>query len=249
LPTSRRQLSSSAWTSGDDDARREATVRFRDREDAGRRLAAALGQYAARDDVIVLALPRGGIPVGFEVARELRAPLDVFVVRKLGVPGHEELAMGAIASGGAVSVNRDVVDALGVSERELAELAEAEAAEVAWREQLYREGRRALALTGKTVIVVDDGLATGATMFAAILALRELGPSRVVVAVPVAPRDTCERMASQADEVVCLDTPEPFFAVGQFYQDFSQTTDAQVRSLLRAAGEWIARAPSPEAAP
>jgi putative phosphoribosyl transferase len=214
-------------------------MRFLDRRDAGRKLGASLGKYAGRHDVTVLALPRGGVPVGFEVARAIDAPLDVFVVRKLGVPGHEELAMGAIASGGAVSVNRVLVDALGVSERQLNELVEAEAAELQWRERLYREGRRLADLRGRTVIVVDDGLATGSTMMAAILALRESEPARVVVAVPVGPADTCSDVAAQADEVVCLDMPEGFFAVGQFYEDFSQTTDAEVRQLLQAAAEQL----------
>src|SRR6266545_4187568 len=153
-------------------------MRFADRRDAGRQLAARLASFADRHDVIVLALPRGGLPIGFEVARALGAPLDVFVVRKLGVPGHEELAMGAIASGGAVSVNHEVVEALGVTEDQLSELAEAEAAELTWREELYREGRRPLDVHGQTVIIVDDGLATGSTMFAALRALRELGPER-----------------------------------------------------------------------
>jgi predicted phosphoribosyltransferase len=216
---------------------------FLDRRQAGRKLATRLGKYAGRHDVIVLALPRGGIHVGFEVAQALAAPLDVFVVRKLGVPGHEELAMGAIASGGALSINHDVVSALSISKRELNDVAEAEAAEVKWRERLYREGRPPPELHGKTVLVVDDGLATGSTMFAAILALRELGPARIVVAVPVAPSLTSQEMEAQADEVVCLATPEPFFSVGQFYENFDQTTNDEVRSLLRAAE------PSSEASP
>jgi predicted phosphoribosyltransferase len=218
---------------------------FIDRREAGRRLAARLDDYRGRSDVTVLALPRGGIPVGFEVARALGAPLDAFVVRKLGVPGHEELAMGAIASGGAVSINHELVAALGVSDETLDELAEAEAAEVAWREQLYREGRRPLQLRGRTVLVVDDGVATGSTMLAAILALRWVGPARIVVAVPVAPPDTCRVLAEQADEVICLETPEPFYAVGQFYRNFSQTSDDEVRQLLREAEEWIPLAPPP----
>jgi predicted phosphoribosyltransferase len=218
-------------------------MQFLDRREGGRKLAARLAGFGGRNDIAVLALPRGGIPVGYEVARELGAPLDVFVVRKLGVPGHEELAMGAIASGGAVSVNREVVTALGISERDLNELAEAEAAEVTWREELYREGRRPLDLRGRTVLVVDDGLATGSTMMAAILALRELGPSRVVVAVPVAPAETCRDLEDQADEVICLETPDPFFAVGQFYRDFSQVSDQEVRRLLRLAEAWLPAAP------
>jgi predicted phosphoribosyltransferase len=217
---------------------------FLDRTDAGRKLAARLGKYAGRRDVTVLALPRGGLPVGYEVARAIGAPLDVFVVRKLGVPGHEELAMGAIASGGAVSVNKEVIEALGIPDEKLRELADAEAAELAWRERLYREGRQPPELSGRTVLVVDDGLATGSTMMAAILALRELEPACVVVAVPVAPPDTCREIADQADEVVCVETPEPFYGVGQFYRDFSQVSDGEVRALLRAAEETQPAAPA-----
>jgi predicted phosphoribosyltransferase len=210
---------------------------FVDRRDGGRRLATRLHEFAGRD-VIVLALPRGGIVVGFEVARVLGAPLDVFVVRKLGVPGHEELAMGAIASGGAISVNREVVSALGITEEQLSELAQVEAAELTWREQRYREGRPPLDLRDRTVLVVDDGLATGSTMQAAILALRELGPARVVVAVPVAPASTCRELAVRADQVICLETPEPFYSVGQFYRDFAQVSDEDVRALLHASQAW-----------
>jgi predicted phosphoribosyltransferase len=221
---------------------------FLDRKDAGRKLAAKLSRFAGRPDVTVLALPRGGIPVGYEVAHAIGAPLDVFVVRKLGVPGHEELAMGAVASGGAVSVNKEVVNALGISERDLRELAEVEKAEAEWRDQLYREGRKLADLHGRTVLVVDDGLATGSTMFAAILALRELGPARIVSAIPVAPADTLDEVAAQADEVVCLATPEPFYGVGQFYEDFSQTSDHEVRELLRRARGELPTEPR-EAAP
>jgi putative phosphoribosyl transferase len=213
-------------------------VRFRDRVDAGRQLAYKLGDYAARHDVLVLALPRGGLPVAFEVARALGAPLDVFVVRKIGVPGLEELAMGAVASGGAVVVNRTVVEGLGVTEEQLNELAEAEKAELAWRDELYRQGRPPLPVRGQTVIVVDDGLATGSTMSAAILALRALEPARIVVAVPVAPIEARADIATQADEVVCVATPESFRGVGQFYEDFRQTSDDEVHALLRAAEEW-----------
>jgi predicted phosphoribosyltransferase len=217
---------------------------FSDRREAGRRLAARLAGYRGRADVTVLALPRGGIPVGYEVARALGAPLDVFVVRKLGVPGQEELAMGAVASGGAVSINASVAAALDIPREKLAELVEAEAAEVAARDQLYREGRPPLPLAGRTLLVVDDGLATGATMRAALLALRRLAPARVVVAVPVAPAEVCDEMAELADEVVCLETPEPYFAVGQFYRDFSETTNDEVRHLLRdAAAEPTAASP------
>jgi predicted phosphoribosyltransferase len=209
---------------------------FADRKEAGRQLAARLVEsYAGHPDLIVLALPRGGLPVGYEVARALGAPLDVFVVRKLGVPGHEELAMGAIASGGALSVNADVVHALDIPERKVRELAEVEAAEVTWRERRYREGRRRLDVHGKTVLVVDDGLATGSTMRAAVLALRELGPANVIVAVPVAPEQASDELSTLADDVICLATPEPFYAVGQFYDDFSQVTDEQVRHYLHDA--------------
>jgi putative phosphoribosyl transferase len=212
-------------------------MRFLDRRDAGRKLGVSLGKYAGRHDVTVLALPRGGVPVGFEVARAIDAPLDVFVVRKLGVPGHEELAMGAIASGGAVSVNRVLVDALGVSERQLNELVDAEAAELEWRERLYREGRRLADLRGRTVIVVDDGLATGSTMRAAAEALRRMGPRRIVAAVPVAAAATCDGLLDVVDETVCAITPPAFYAVGLWYEDFSPTTDDEVRDLLRDSDE------------
>ena len=208
-------------------------MRFSDRRDAGRQLADRLQRYVGRDDVTVLALPRGGIPVAREVSHALGAPLDVFVVRKLGVPGHEELAMGALASGGAASVNRDVVDALGISDDVLLSVARSEAAELERRERLYRAGRPPLDVRGRTVIVVDDGLATGSTMQAALAALRQLGPQRIVVAVPVAPPSTCREIGAQADDVVCVETPEPFFGVGQFYQDFSQTSDDEVQEALR----------------
>jgi predicted phosphoribosyltransferase len=209
---------------------------FTDRKEAGQTLAARLVEsYAGHPNLIVLALPRGGLPVGYEVARALGAPLDVFVVRKLGVPGHEELAMGAIASGGALSINPEVVHALDIPERKVRELAEVEAAEVTWRERRYREGRRPLDVRGKTVLVVDDGLATGSTMRAAILALRELGPASVIVAVPVAPEPTCDELSSLADDVICLANPEPFYAVGQFYENFSQVSDEEVRHYLHDA--------------
>jgi predicted phosphoribosyltransferase len=183
-------------------------ARFHDRHDAGHRLAADLRQYAGKSEVIVLALPRGGIPVGYEVAQALGAPLDVFVVRKLGLPGYEELAIGAIASGGARVLNEDVV-------------------------RMYRISKDQLA--GKTAILVDDGLATGATMRAAVEALRHEGPARIVVAVPVSSPETCEQFRDIADEVVCAVTPEPFYAVGLWYEDFSQTTDEEVHELLERA--------------
>jgi erythromycin esterase-like protein/predicted phosphoribosyltransferase len=208
---------------------------FRDRRDAGRALARLLKRYRGRDDVVVLALPRGGVPVAYEVATALQVPLDVFVVRKLGVPGHEEFAMGAIASGGGVVINDDVVRGLGIAPAAIQQIADDEARELARREQAYREARPMEDVTGRTVILVDDGLATGSSMRAAILALRRLGPARIVVAVPAAPESTCQELAAEADEVVCATTPSPFFAVGQSYWDFSQTTDDEVRELLRAA--------------
>lgn len=210
-------------------------MRFRDRSDAGRRLAAKLDHYADRDDVIVLALPRGGVPVGAEVARTLGAPLDVFLVRKLGVPGHEELAMGAIASGGVRVLNPDVVDQLRIKPEWIDAAAAREGAELARREAAYRDGRPAPDVRGKTVILVDDGLATGASMKAGLAALRDLEPARVVAAVPVGAAETCAELEALADEVVCATMPEPFYAVGSWYVDFDQTTDAEVRELLAAA--------------
>jgi predicted phosphoribosyltransferase len=212
-----------------------ARTMFRDRVEAGDVLAGRLGHYAGRDDVLVLGLPRGGVPVAARVARALAAPLDVFVVRKLGVPGHEELAMGAIASGGVQVVNEQVVDRLGLSEAVLGQVAETEGHELARREQRYREGRGPPDLAGRVVILVDDGLATGSTMRAAVAAARRLGPARVVVAVPTAPASTCQRLRKEADEVVCATTPRPFRAVGYSYRSFPQTSDEEVRSLLRAA--------------
>jgi predicted phosphoribosyltransferase len=208
---------------------------FRDRADAGDALAAELGRYAGRDDVVVLALPRGGVPVAARVAEALGAPLDVFVVRKLGVPGHEELAMGAIASGGVLVVNEQVAGRLGLGEADLARAAEAEGRELARRERRYREGRAQPDLGGRVVILVDDGLATGSTMRAAVAAVRRLGPARVVVAVPTAPASTCQRLAEEADEAVCVITPRPFRAVGYSYRSFPQTGDEEVRALLQAA--------------
>jgi predicted phosphoribosyltransferase len=210
--------------------------RFRDRHEAGRRLAAKLGAYANRSDVIVLALPRGGVPVGYEVAKALGAPLDVFVVRKLGLPWHEELAMGAIASGGVRVLDPGLLRAARVSEADLARVTANEQAELERRELQYRGDRPFPDLRGKTVILVDDGLATGATMRAAVAALRQEGPARIVVAVPVAAPDTCEAFRDLADEVVCAETPEPFQAVGLWYNDFSQTTDEEVHDLLERAG-------------
>ena len=212
---------------------------FRDRRDAGRLLAAKLGTYANRPDVLVLALPRGGVPVAYEVARALGAPLDVFLVRKLGIPGHEELAMGAIASGGGRVLNDEVVRALNIPDRVIDAVAAREAQELARRERLYRGGRPPLDVRGRTVILVDDGLATGATMQAAVKAVRQQRPARLVVAVPIAPPETCEELRTEADEVICAVTPEPFHAVGLWYQDFSQTTDEEVRDLLAGRAEQV----------
>jgi predicted phosphoribosyltransferase len=207
-----------------------------DRRQAGKRLAEALEGFAGRDDVIVLGLPRGGVVVAFEVARVLGAPLDVYLVRKLGVPGHEELALGAIASGGVTILNQDVVQAMQVTQAELETISRREQTVLERRERLYRGHSEPLDLAGKTVIVVDDGLATGATMRTAVRSIRDHGPARVVVAVPVAPPDTCLRLRDEADEAVCLMTPEPFHAIGSWYLDFSQTTDEEVVDLLEKAG-------------
>ncbi|MDB6168206.1 MAG: Phosphoribosyltransferase [Verrucomicrobia bacterium] len=205
---------------------------FRDRATAGGRLAEMLAGYAGHENLVVLALPRGGVPVGFAVAQALGAPLDVFVVRKLGVPGFEELAMGAIASGGARVLNPSVLRRLPKAETMLAQATAREAAELTRRERLYREGRPALEVRGRTVIVVDDGLATGASMRAAVAALRQLGAARIVAAVPVGDPGVCAQLRSEVDEVACAVMPAYFEAVGQFYDDFSQTTDEEVRVLL-----------------
>jgi putative phosphoribosyl transferase len=208
------------------------TRRFRDRADAGRLLAAKLRGYANRPDVLMLALPRGGVPVGFEVAQALNAPLDVFLVRKLGVPGHEELAMGAIASGGALVLNNDVVQGLRIPPSVIDQVAVKEMMELERREREYRDDRSQPDVQGKTIILVDDGLATGSTMRAAIRALRERKPARIIVAVPAAAPETCNEFRAEVDEIVCALTPEPFYAVGLWYEDFSQTTDQEVRDLL-----------------
>jgi putative phosphoribosyl transferase len=207
-------------------------TRFDDRHDAGRRLAAELARRPPLAAPVVLALPRGGVPVGWEVARALAAQLDVMVVRKLGVPGHEELAMGAIASGGVRVVSNEVVHALAIPERVIAEAALAQEDELLRRERAYRGERPPVPLQGRTVILVDDGLATGSTMQAAVAAVRASSPRRVVVAVPVAPAETCRVLREQADEVVCLLNPTRFRAVGDWYADFSQTEDDEVRELL-----------------
>jgi putative phosphoribosyl transferase len=214
-------------------------ARFRDRYHAGRQLAAALAPYAGRPNLLVLALPRGGVPVGYEVARALNAPLDIMLVRKLGVPGHEELAMGAIASGGVRVLSNDIIEALGIPDRMIATVAANEEQELARREKAYRDDRPPPDVGGKTVILVDDGLATGSTMRAAAAAIQTQCPERLVIAVPVAPQQTCESLLQHADDVVCATVPDPFFAVGNWYDDFSQTTDTEVRELLQRA----ARAP------
>ena len=210
---------------------------FRDRREAGRLLASKLSAYANRPDVLVLALPRGGVPVAYEVARALGAPLDVFVVRKLGVPGHEELAMGAVATGGVRVLNHQLVSQLGIPDHLIDAVAAHEQRELVRRERLYRGGRPPPDVRNRTVILVDDGLATGSSMQAAIEALRQLQPAQIVVAVPTAPPETCEEIRAKADDVVCAVTPEPFHAGGLWYQDFAQTTDEEVRDLLARCDE------------
>jgi predicted phosphoribosyltransferase len=212
---------------------------FRDRSEAGQALAEKLVEFADRPDVVVLALPRGGVPVGFEVARALHVPFDVFVVRKLGVPGQPELAMGAIATGGLRVLNEDIVEALGIPDEEIDATAERQRHELERRERLYRDDRPPLDVGDRVVILVDDGLATGSTMSAALTALRRRQPARIVVAVPVGAPETCAAFRSVADDVICLRTPEPFYAVGLWYENFSQTTDEEVRDLLeKAAQAW-----------
>jgi predicted phosphoribosyltransferase len=209
---------------------------FQDRFDAGRLLASKLRPFGNRSDTVVLALPRGGVPVGFEVAKALNIPLDVFVVRKLGVPGQEELAMGAIASGGICVLNEDLVRALGIPNEVIKAVAADEERELERREHLYREGRPAVAVQGRTVILVDDGLATGSSMRVAVAALKRKKPAQIVVAVPVGAPETCAEIESEVDQIVCVATPEPFRSVGEWYRDFSQTSDEEVRDLLRRAG-------------
>jgi predicted phosphoribosyltransferase len=210
---------------------------FKDRREAGAALAQKLAHYRNRDDVVVLALPRGGVPVAREVARSLGAPLDVFIVRKLGVPGHRELAMGAIASGGVRVLNERVVRSLGIPDWAIEQAAREEGVELQRREGAYREGRAAVELGGRAVLLVDDGLATGSTMMAAVQAVRSRAPARIVVAVPVGAPQTCQELARAADEVVCATEPESFSAIGERYLDFEQTSDEEVRELLREQSE------------
>jgi putative phosphoribosyl transferase len=223
-------------------------AKFRDRYEAGRELGALLGAYAGRTDLLVLALPRGGVPVAFGVAGALDAPLDVFLVRKLGVPGHEELAMGAIATGGVVVLNDEVIEDLQIPARVIEAVAVAEEQELEQRERLYRGDRPPPDPRGRTVILVDDGLATGSTMRAAIAALRSQAPARIVVAVPVAAPQTCAAFRFEVDDIVCARTPDPFYAVGLWYEDFSPTTDQEIHELLRPSRQEDAGASQAEQA-
>lgn len=211
---------------------------FPNRTDAGRRLAVLLREYANRTNLMVLGIPRGGVPVAFEVARALNAPLDVLVLRKLGVPGHEELGFGAIASGGIRALNSEIVEALRISPRDIELVTEREVKELKRREHAYRGRRSPLDVKGRTVILVDDGIATGSGMRAAVDALRQMKPAHIVIAVPVAPASTCDHLRGEVDDLICLATPDPFYGVGQFYYDFSQISDQEVNELLdRAARE------------
>lgn len=209
-------------------------LRFEDRREAGQHLAERLSRYAG-EDILVLGLPRGGVPVAYEVAKKLNAPLDIFTVRKLGVPGHEEYAMGAIASGGVRVLNDEALRELGITAAEIEDAIEEEQEELERRETLYRRDRPAPTLEGRTVLLVDDGMATGASMTAALKALRQHNPARVIVAVPAASRTVCEQLEALVDEVVCGITPEPFMAVGVWYEQFEQTTDQEVQELLDRA--------------
>lgn len=213
------------------------TTRFRDRSQAGQQLAKELSNYANRPDVLVLGLPRGGVPVAYEVAKALNAQLDVFLVRKLGVPDQPELAMGAIATGGVRVLNDEVVRSFHIPNQIIDRVAETEQQELERRENLYRGNRPALDCTGRTIILVDDGLATGATMRAAVQAVRQQDPARIAIAVPIAAPETCQQFRAEVDEVVCLFTPERLWAVGRGYEDFSQTTDEEVQKLLDRSHE------------
>jgi putative phosphoribosyl transferase len=219
---------------------------FHDRVDAGRQLAKKLAHYANRDDVLVLGVPRGGVVVAFEVAQALHATLDILLVRKLGTPGQRELAMGAIASGGVRILNHDLISSLGITQEQLAETIRDQETELQRREQLYRGVRPGIPVKGKVVILVDDGIATGASMLAAIDALRTLLPKKIVVAVPVAPAQAFSQITAVADELVCASTPNGFFAIGQFYEDFPQTEDAEVHALLSRAAKAVPMEQKPE---
>ena len=212
---------------------------FSDRRDAGKKLAQKLSAYAHRSDVVVLALPRGGVPVAYEVALALNAPLDIFTVRKLGLPGHEELAMGAIASGGARVINQDVVRTFNIPQGVVEAVAKQELKELERRERAFRGDREMREIHDKTAILIDDGLATGASMQAALMGLRARDPARIVAAVPTAPLETCEALKPLVDEMICATTPEPFYGVGQWYEDFSQVTDEQVQTLLEQASQQV----------
>jgi predicted phosphoribosyltransferase len=215
---------------------------FSDRTEAGLELAARLDHYKDRDDVVVLALPRGGVPVAYQVARRLKAPLDIFLVRKLGMPGHPELAMGAIATGPVRVLNEDVVNWYRIPPSVIDQVARTEQAELERRERAYRDGRPPIPLEGRTVLLIDDGLATGSTMKAAVQAVRAHKPARIVVAVPVGSPETCAEFADLADDILCARTPQPFSAVGLWYRDFSQTSDAEVRALLHEHPAAVGRA-------
>jgi len=221
------------------------TTRFKDRSDAGRALAEKFEHYADRPNVVVLALPRGGVPVGYEVATRLRAPLDVFLVRKLGAPGHEEFAIGAIASGGLWFVNDDVVRQLGISRRQIQEIVEREERELERRSEVYGSDFSKADVRGQIVILIDDGLATGSTMRAAVAALKQKHPERIVIGVPVSSPSTCEELEREVDEIVCFHTPDQFYAVGEWYEDFSQTSDDEVRELLNRARTQFAQSVPP----
>lgn len=210
---------------------------FQDRTDAGRQLAEKLDAYIGREGVIVLALPRGGVPVAYEVAQALQAPLDIFLVRKLGLPGHEELAMGAIASGGVRILNQEMINAMRIPGALIDAVSQREQQELARREQIYRDDNPSPLLQDQVAILVDDGLATGASMAAAVTALRAHNPEEIVVAVPLAAAESCELFAQRVDRIVCLETPDPFFGVGLWYEDFTKVRDEQVRDLLTRAAE------------
>ena len=219
----------------------EATKKtlFRDRRDAGKKLAQKLIDYSGREDVIVLALPRGGVPVAYEVSLALQIPLDIFIVRKLGWPGHEEMAIGAIASGGVRVLNEDIVRHLNIPDTLIDAVAQRETRELERREREYRGKRPPLELKDRAVIIIDDGLATGASMRAAIVGVRAHAPVQIVVAVPTAALETCKALEPEVDQIICASTPEPFYGVSRWYEDFSQTTDEEVRLLLEKANQTL----------